>query len=77
MLTNVHRTCTLVVCMHAGSRLRRNVLADGSVAPVADSEKAAQAAVAVMGGMEEKFAFQRAVSRLYEMQSPLFGRRTL
>lgn len=59
-----------------GSRLRRDVLADGGVAPVAADERAALAAAAELGGLEEKFAFQRAVSRLFEMQHPLFGRRS-
>jgi hypothetical protein len=58
----------------AGSRLRRDVMATGGVAPVAASSADAAAAAAVLGGQEEQFAFKRAVSRLYEMQSPLFGR---
>eukprot|EP00775_Hariotina_reticulata_P001038 gene1038-1376_t len=56
-----------------GSRLRRNLMADGGVAPVASSMAAAAEAAALMGGMEEQFAFSRAVSRLYEMQSPLYA----
>ena len=44
----------------------------GGVAPVAASPGAAAAAAARMGGMEEQFAFKRAVSRLHEMQSPAF-----
>uniref|UniRef100_A0A061S3B3 Lactation elevated protein 1-like n=1 Tax=Tetraselmis sp. GSL018 TaxID=582737 RepID=A0A061S3B3_9CHLO len=52
-----------------GGKLRRNVLADGGVAPVGSSQKALQAAAHHYGGMEEKFAFRRAVSRLYEMQT--------
>ena len=44
----------------------------GGVAPVAATNEAAQAVAASLGGMEEKFAFARAVSRLYEMQSPLY-----
>lgn len=55
-----------------GSRLRRDLLSYGGVAPVASTTSAAKEAAALMGGMEEKFAFARAVSRLYEMQSPLY-----
>eukprot|EP00884_Botryococcus_braunii_P008027 jgi/Botrbrau1/17225/Bobra.0621s0003.1 len=51
-----------------GGRLRRDLLADGGVAPVA----ATPGALSRLGGVEEKFAFSRAVSRLYEMQSPLY-----
>ena len=53
----------------AGSRLRRNLMAEGGVAPVAATANAAMAAAQNLGGMEEKFAFKRAVSRLHEMQS--------
>ncbi len=59
-------------CTVAGSRLRRNLMADGGVAPVADSADAVRAAIASMGGLEEQFAFKRAVSRLFEMQHPRF-----
>lgn len=55
-----------------GSRLRRNVMAEGGVAPVAASPSALVAAVHSLGGSEERFAFSRAVSRLYEMQSALY-----
>ncbi|PSC70423.1 lactation elevated 1 isoform X1 [Micractinium conductrix] len=55
-----------------GSRLRRNLMADGSVAPVAASATAAAAAARTLGGEEERLAFARAVSRLYEMQTPLY-----
>lgn len=48
-------------------------MADGGVAPVAASATAVTQATALLGGMEEKFAFSRAVSRLYEMQSPLYA----
>ena len=44
-------------------------MASGGVAPVLASPAAAAAAAARMGGMEEQFAFKRAVSRLHEMQS--------
>jgi predicted ATPase len=55
-----------------GSRLRRDFNADGGVAPVASSAAEAAAATARLGGVEERFAFARAVSRLYEMQTPLY-----
>jgi hypothetical protein len=42
-------------------------MAAGGVAPV----QGATAAQSV-GGLEERFAFSRAVSRLYEMQSPRY-----
>lgn len=58
--------------MLAGSKLRTDLMSDGGVAPVASSTQAAAEAAALLGGAEEKFAFARAVSRLYEMQSPLF-----
>lgn len=51
-----------------GSRLRRDLTADGGVAPVAVTAAGAAAAALRMGGVEERFAFARAVSRLYEMQ---------
>ena len=44
-------------------------MAEGGVAPVAMTAKAALEAAQNLGGMEEKFAFKRAVSRLHEMQS--------
>ena len=56
----------------AGSRLRRNLMVDGGVAPVAATADAAAAASAQLGGAEEQFAFARAVSRLHEMQSEKF-----
>lgn len=55
-----------------GSRLRRNLMADGGVAPVASCPQTAAAAANLLGGAEERFAFARAVSRLYEMQAPLY-----
>ena len=41
----------------------------GGVAPVFASSEAALAATAQLGGMEENFAFKRAISRLHEMQA--------
>ena len=52
-----------------GGRLRRNVLGEGGVAPVASTDKERIAAQAHLGGNEERFAFARAISRLYEMTS--------
>ncbi|KAK9816417.1 hypothetical protein WJX72_000026 [[Myrmecia] bisecta] len=60
-----------------GSKLRRNVMLDGSVGPIAHSASAAAATQAQLGGMEEKFAFRRAVSRLYEMQCTGYGPSTV
>jgi predicted ATPase len=40
---------------------------------VASTAAEAAAAAALLGGAEERFAFARAVSRLFEMQSPLFA----
>lgn len=57
-----------------GSRLRRDLMAEGGVAPVAATASAALAAAQNLGGMEEKFAFKRAVSRLHEMQSDTYLR---
>ncbi|GBF94229.1 hypothetical protein Rsub_06499 [Raphidocelis subcapitata] len=57
-----------------GARLRRDLMAEGGVAPVASSAPAAAAAADALGGAEERFAFARAVSRLYEMQGPLYAR---
>jgi len=45
---------------------------DGGVAPVASTAAEAAATTQRLGGVEEKFAFARAVSRLYEMQTPLY-----
>ena len=58
--------------VHAGSRLRRDLMAEGGVAPVAVTASAAMDAAQNLGGMEEKFAFKRAVSRLHEMQSTTY-----
>lgn len=59
-------------CDCTGSKLRTDLMSDGGVAPVASTTTAAAEAAALLGGAEERFAFARAVSRLYEMQSPLF-----
>ena len=40
----------------------------GGVAPVF-AKDASMGATAQLGGLEEKFAFQRAVSRIHEMES--------
>ena len=50
------------------------MMAEGGVAPVAATASAAMAAAQNLGGMEEKFAFKRAVSRLHEMQSQSYLR---
>lgn len=55
-----------------GSRLRRDLTKEASVAPVVTNQEEKAKAQAAFGGMEEKFAFARAVSRLYEMQSPVY-----
>lgn len=57
-----------------GSRLRRDLSKDGGVAPVASGAEGLAIAQAQIGGVEEKFAFARAVSRLYEMQSDIYLR---
>ena len=49
-------------------------MAEGGVAPVAATATAAMAASQNLGGIEEKFAFTRAVSRLHEMQSKAYLR---
>ena len=46
------------VVIAAGSRLRRDLMAEGGVAPVAATASAAVAAAQNLGGMEEKFAFR-------------------
>lgn len=56
-------------CCGAGGRLRRNALEKGGVAPVGASSAARDAMLGMLSGQEERFAFGRAVSRLYEMQS--------
>lgn len=62
----------MLLLLWAGSKLRTDLLSDGGVAPVLEDRQAAAEAAALLGGAEERFAFARAVSRLYEMQSPLF-----
>lgn len=57
-----------------GGRLRRDVMARGGVAPVAASKGQAVQLQARLGGLEEQFAFQRAASRLAEMQTDAFLR---
>ncbi|KAL9440062.1 hypothetical protein AB3S75_018844 [Citrus x aurantiifolia] len=51
-----------------GGKLRRDVLAEGSVS----SGGAPAGIVSMLSGQEELFAFRRAVSRLIEMQTPLY-----
>ncbi|KAJ7966165.1 Lactation elevated protein 1 [Quillaja saponaria] len=51
-----------------GAKLRRNVLAEGNVG----SGGAPAGITSILSGQEEMFAFQRAVSRLIEMQTPLY-----
>lgn len=47
-------------------------MAHGGVAPVASTPAALSRAMGALGGVEEQFAFKRAISRLYEMQSPQY-----
>ncbi|KAK4274426.1 hypothetical protein QN277_017646 [Acacia crassicarpa] len=51
-----------------GGKLRRNVLAEGNVG----SGGTPSGITSILSGQEEMFAFQRAVSRLIEMQTPLY-----
>lgn len=51
-----------------GGKLRRDVLAAGSVS----SGGAPVGIISLLSGQEEMFAFRRAVSRLIEMQTPLY-----
>ena len=53
-------------------KLRRDVTRSGGVAPVGQTKESATALSAKMTGQEERFAFQRTVSRLFEMQSSLY-----
>ena len=39
------------------------------MAPIADSVRQATNLTGQLGGLEEKYAFKRAISRLHEMQS--------
>ena len=50
--------CPTNTVIAAGSRLRRDLMAEGGVAPVAATASAAMAAAQNLGGMEEKFAFR-------------------
>ncbi|MCO5571765.1 hypothetical protein L7F22_025513 [Adiantum nelumboides] len=54
------------------SRLRRDVTLSGDVAPVASTKEERRSIQSLLSGREELFAFQRAVSRLIEMQSALY-----
>ncbi|CAN1169243.1 AFG1-like ATPase [Linum perenne] len=58
-----------------GGKLRRDVLAEGKLG----DRGAPSTIISMMSGREESFAFRRAVSRLIEMQTPLYqeGVRTL
>ncbi|KAK7384725.1 hypothetical protein VNO78_30426 [Psophocarpus tetragonolobus] len=51
-----------------GGKLRRDVLAEGRVS----SGGAPSGITSILSGQEEMFAFNRAVSRLIEMQTPLY-----
>ncbi|XP_050364798.1 uncharacterized protein LOC126783383 [Argentina anserina] len=51
-----------------GAKLRRDVLAEGNIS----SGGAPTGIVSMLSGQEEMFAFRRAVSRLIEMQTPLY-----
>ncbi|KAH9608424.1 hypothetical protein KSS87_018321 [Heliosperma pusillum] len=51
-----------------GSKLRRDVLAEGSVT----SSDASSGIISLLSAEEEMFAFRRAASRLIEMQTPLY-----
>ncbi|KAK9946024.1 hypothetical protein M0R45_011507 [Rubus argutus] len=51
-----------------GAKLRRDVLAEGNVS----SGGAPTGIVSMLSGQEEMFAFRRAVSRLIEMQTPVY-----
>ncbi|GAB2223365.1 hypothetical protein Droror1_Dr00017506 [Drosera rotundifolia] len=51
-----------------GAKLRRDVLAEGNVS----SGGSPAGIVSLLSGQEEMFAFRRAVSRLIEMQTPLY-----
>ena len=49
------------------SKLRRDLMASGAVSPVAQSQSSYKGSL--FTGAEERFAFDRALSRLIEMQS--------
>ena len=57
-------------------KLRRDVTRSGGVAPVGQTRESATALAAKMTGQEERFAFQRTVSRLFEMQSEVYRRNS-
>lgn len=57
---------------HAGSRLRRDLTSEGGVAPLGGTTAEAINLSVQLGGLEEKFAFKRAISRLHEMQSAAY-----
>ncbi|PAN43975.1 hypothetical protein PAHAL_9G008200 [Panicum hallii] len=54
-----------------GTKLRRDVLAEGNVG----LRPSTCGLVAILSGQEEMFAFRRAISRLIEMQTPLYLER--
>ncbi|BDA42478.1 probable AFG1-like ATPase [Coccomyxa sp. Obi] len=56
-----------------GSRLRTDLMSDGGVAPLGQSSRSLVSATMQQSGLTEKFAFARAVSRLYELTSPRRG----
>ena len=56
------------------ARSRRDVTRDAGVAPVATTERGVRGASARTGGVEERFAFARAASRLLEMQTEAYAR---
>ena len=56
------------------ARSRRDVTRDAGVAPVATTERGMRGASARTGGVEERFAFARAASRLLEMQTEAYAR---
>jgi predicted ATPase len=58
------------------ARSRRDVARDGGVAPVASTAAAMAGAVASLSGAAERFAFARAVSRLAEMGTASWVRRS-
>ena len=55
--------------------LRRDVRARGGVAPVAGTAREIRLAKLRLSGLEERFAFSRATSRLLEMQTPKYVAR--
>ena len=55
--------------------LRRDVRARGGVAPVAGTAREMRLAKLRLSGLEERFAFSRATSRLPEMQTPTYVAR--